>query len=334
MAIPLKCKDSLKRTLRTAFFKAQLIKTIDSHRLILCPSPEAQLLDYQKKVPTLNLNGILTVHINFDTRFTSIVGTTIFKNLKQKIIMNDRIENGSNMVNDMIISEFKSKHSLLYDEWERNIPNFCLNLSQRMEQLKSDYSQELTQDCFIKVLIDEKPTTIQLYSAERGRLAMQKYHDTVYEFLEDCFENLALIAPNDHLHLFMSGYNSFPLTRIIPESVKIKMIDCTDSTLNGCCILGLDQSLIQNRVCRYSYGTQYSKLFDPEKDDPNQFKWGIEPNQYIAAYLPFTTAGKPIPSNQIFEQMGNSIFDKFVPPMIINASFHLDYTIRTMKPIP
>ena len=45
------------------------------------------------------------------------------------------------------------------------------------------------------------------------------------------------------------------------------------------------------------------KIFDPKIDDPTAYRWGSPPNEFIAAFLPFTKAGTPIPSEKVFEQI-------------------------------
>lgn len=73
--------------------------------------------------------------------------------------------------------------------------------------------------------------------------------------------------------------------------------------LDGLSTLGTKPNAIRDRVSRFSYGTQFSKLFDAKVDDPDAYRWGQPPTQFIAAFLPFTTAGKAIPPDRVFEQV-------------------------------
>ena len=73
--------------------------------------------------------------------------------------------------------------------------------------------------------------------------------------------------------------------------------------LEGLLSLGISPKRITDRVSRFSYGTQFSKIFDPKVDDPKAYRWGLPPNQFIASFLPFTTAGKPISPDKVFEQV-------------------------------
>ena len=73
--------------------------------------------------------------------------------------------------------------------------------------------------------------------------------------------------------------------------------------LDGMTILGTKADAITDRASRFSYGTQFSKVFDPAVDDPAAYRWGQPPSQFIAAFLPFTTAGKYIPPDKVFEQI-------------------------------
>jgi hypothetical protein len=79
--------------------------------------------------------------------------------------------------------------------------------------------------------------------------------------------------------------------------------DPSKSVLEGLSSLGLRPNRILDRVSRFSYGTQFSKIFDPAVDDPKAYRWGQAPNQFIASFLPFTTAGKPISPDKVFEQI-------------------------------
>ena len=75
------------------------------------------------------------------------------------------------------------------------------------------------------------------------------------------------------------------------------------SILHGLVYLSITPNAIRERASRFSYGTQFSKLYDPKTDDPTAYKWGSHPNQFIASFLPFTKAGTPIPSEKVFEQI-------------------------------
>jgi hypothetical protein len=73
--------------------------------------------------------------------------------------------------------------------------------------------------------------------------------------------------------------------------------------LQGLTYIAITPDAILDRSYRISYGTQFSKLYDPKTDDPNSYKWGSPPNQFIASFLPFTKAGVPTPPDKVFEQI-------------------------------
>ena len=286
--------------------KAQLIKTIESPRLILCSNVEATLIDYQSKENTQSYNGFHIAHIDFDSRFTTVVCTQVFKNLKQKVILSEKFEFGYRMIDFILLQQFMDKHSSDFARWEREIPNFNLNLQQKIDQMKAEYNENYFKHTFVKVLIGDRPTVVLFFTADQAKLAINKYMESIKRRLDDCSERIAIGTEDESLAIFLQGdvlnCNNLKILDLLPSNSKL--ILAQDAVLNGLAHLGQNQNLIQSRVCRYSYGTQYSKLFDPKTDDPNQFKWGIAPNQYVAAYLPFTTAGKQIPPHQVFEQLG------------------------------
>lgn len=73
--------------------------------------------------------------------------------------------------------------------------------------------------------------------------------------------------------------------------------------LDGMIRLAKEPNGIQSRMSRFSYGTQFSKKFDPLVDDLTAYRWGTAPTQFIASFLPFTQAGKAIPKDRVFEQI-------------------------------
>lgn len=73
--------------------------------------------------------------------------------------------------------------------------------------------------------------------------------------------------------------------------------------LDGMTMLATKPYGIRDRASRFSYGTQFSKIFDAKTDDPTAYRWGSPPNQFIASFLPFTQAGKYIPPDRVFEQI-------------------------------
>jgi hypothetical protein len=86
-------------------------------------------------------------------------------------------------------------------------------------------------------------------------------------------------------------------------NVQIIVNEPSFTIIRGATTLGLNQQLIRDRVYQYSYGTQFSKPYDPKVDDPQAHRWGTPPNEYIAAFLPFTSPGEVITEDQVFEQL-------------------------------
>ena len=77
----------------------------------------------------------------------------------------------------------------------------------------------------------------------------------------------------------------------------------SNAILQGLTYLAITPDAIRDRSHRISYGTQFSKLYDPKTDDANAYKWGSPPNQFIASFLPFTKAGISTPPDKVFEQI-------------------------------
>ena len=302
-ALPIDTTYLLKGLVRTACLNVQMITTMGSGQLIFCPVPEAELICYQRFSPTEISNGFLAVHINVGTRYTTICCNQIFTNLKLKNLLNTSCNLGTDRINNNLIESFKARYKSNYDQWEQNIPEFTNTLAQKIQRLKEG-TIGIT-DTYIKVLIDESPQSVVCFTADESNNAIKCYEINLQKLIESQLEQIVSLNPNEAFKVFLQGETRFInlVTSILPTNFQPLVLG-QDSVLSGLTALGLDQHLIQKRLYRYSYGTQFSKLFDPVRDDHDQYKWGMAPNQYIAAYLPFTTAGKPIPADQIFEQLG------------------------------
>ena len=302
-ALPIDTTYLLKGLMRTAFLNAEMITTMGSAQLIFCPVTEAEVICYQRFSPTEISNGFQALHINIGTRYTTICCNQIFTNLKLKNLLNTSCNLGTDCINDNLIESFKARHKNNYNYWEQKIPDFTNTLTQKIHRLKEG-AVGIT-DTYIKVLIDESPKSVVCFTADEFNSAVKCYEVNLQKLIESQLEQLVSSNPNEAFKVFLQGETRFInlVKSMLPTNFQPLDLG-QDSVLSGLTALGLDQHLIQKRLYRYSYGTQFSKLFDPVRDDHDQYKWGMAPNQYIAAYLPFTTAGKPIPADQIFEQLG------------------------------
>jgi hypothetical protein len=213
---------------------------------------------------------------------------------------NGRISIGSGSLENKLIPCFLRRY---YEQKDQ--PRLMERLYEKINQAKYSFGKQ-NQELQGTLNIKRKKET--LYTKSDICDWFQEYSRILYSI--DQFMKKTIKNSKETLTLVCYGgiCRSMFIQNLIKEYfqstiVKVIIHDPYKAIVKGASFLGAEKQRIEHRIYRYSYGTQFSKPFDPEKDDPNVFRWGKKPNQFIASYLPFTIPHQPIPKDKLYEQM-------------------------------
>jgi hypothetical protein len=287
--------------IRQACFECGMIDFLSSDHLILLHDAEASILHHNG---SFHHQDIVTV-CDFGCTETTVCSFRVVGSTIIPFGPHGKIDIGSISLENIILEDIYIQYGTQLVEWSQKMPKLQSRILEKIKSSKQSYSPIHQKDCVIKVLgqdmILSSHSEIKQWFAEYERIVypLEKYLERVSK--QSLGHSNSLVFTGG---IFQSKYISEYLSEYF-ENQKIRVIakDANMSTMNGAAYLGLHQSMIRQRVYRYSYGTQFSKLFDPATDNPNVYRWGTTPNQYIASYLPFTVANTPIPPDQVFEQI-------------------------------
>jgi hypothetical protein len=191
------------------------------------------------------------------------------------------------------------------DGWFQSMPKLLHRLLEKANQAKQFYHMNWSESNLCMRLGGEY---VEILSAMELDDWFREYEKIVYA-IEKYLQRIMTMSGKQCISFIVTGgfgrseHLLRCLKRYFGTQVQIIIEQPHLSVMKGASILGLNQSMIRQRVYRYSYGTQFSKLFDPMTDNPKAYRWGTKPNEYIASYLPFTIAGCPIPADQQYEQI-------------------------------
>ena len=311
IALPPYWTPTAKGILRQACFECGLIQVSESDQLILCTEPEAVLLLNQHLGLELRQSEVVVV-CDIGGSCTQL---SAFKSLSgSKSIPfgpNGTVQNGSATIDETLIDDLKNRVGInVFREWCCKMPKFLSRVNSKFETLKKTFSEDLEYlNGSIRIPVCENED-VELFTHKQVQELFQDYTSTLMISINEYLQELERL--NNHAHVKFIAVGGFAQSAYLlgmlqdlfqDRNISLIVQNPGAAIMQGAAILGSYQSLIRKRVYRYSYGTQFSKLFDPKTDDVNAYRWGQPPTEYIASFLPFTTAGKPIPEDQVFEQV-------------------------------
>jgi hypothetical protein len=275
-----------------------------SDQLILLHDSESSFIYHQHHGLRFQDSSIVTV-CDFGCLQTTLCSFRVSNSNPIPFGPNGKIDLGSSSLEPIIVDSLIERYGSVMDAWFQTMPKLLQRILQKSNQFKQCYHLSSSATSLSMRLQGQD---IQVLSMAELDDWFREYEKIVYA-IEKYLQRIMILSGKQRIIFIVSGgfgrseYLLGCLRRHFGTQIQILTDEPHLSVLKGACILGLNQSMIRQRVYRYSYGTQFSKLFDPRTDNPKAYRWGSKPNEYIASYLPFTIAGCPIPVDQQFEQI-------------------------------
>ncbi|KAJ3301384.1 hypothetical protein HDV03_000986 [Kappamyces sp. JEL0829] len=305
VSVPARWNHQQRSLIRMACFESGITDVASSDTLILVYEDDAALMSLRASGEVdLQAGDLVTLcdcggERTTMTTFRVLPGGHSYLPMGKPTI----VECGSESIDQELLARFQSHiGNEVFDDWVKQVPLLATRIFSQFKVLKQFFSLKKQPESSKKIRVLNND--VVLFTTSEAREIMNDVVDLILQGIDD---HLKPFESHKMKVVVVGGFarNHFFSRRLVDSYGALLTIprEPSKAVLDGMQLLGTKPNAIRDRVSRFSYGTQFSKIFDARTDDPTAYRWGQPPNQFIAAFLPFTQAGKYIPPDKVFEQI-------------------------------